>query len=206
LLAVFIFSCSMARLASMASMAQRNSAAFVGLSWVCAAARPSSSCYLGGSLGITAAYSKIEPLAYLAKNVACPITLWLLPYAGYAHDLIWLGAAEARLADFVRVAGSSGTTEVQQRRRRGLWARATTAVEGPLFLLVCGNIIKSFKRAFALSIEMPELQEGPSARAQCRVRARRIGFLLLGSGFMNNIGKCPIKALGFEITISPIYY
>ena len=63
--------------------------------------------------------------------------MWLLLNANYKHDLIWAGAAEDLLADFVRVAGSSGTTEVQQRRRHGLWARATTAIEGPFFLLVC---------------------------------------------------------------------
>jgi len=63
--------------------------------------------------------------------------MWLLLNAGYKHDLIWAGAAEDLLADIVRVAGSSGTTEVQQRRRQGFWARATTAIEGPFFLLVC---------------------------------------------------------------------
>jgi hypothetical protein len=65
------------------------------------------------------------------------MNMWLLLNANCTQDSIWAGAAEDLLADFVRVAGSSGTTEAQQRRRHGLWARATTAMEGHIFLLVC---------------------------------------------------------------------
>jgi hypothetical protein len=89
------------------------------------------------------------------------MNMWLLPNAGYKHHLIWAGAAEASLVDFVRVAGSSGTIEVQQQRRRGLCCRAMTAVEGPLFLLVCGS--KKTKKHLKRAIEMPNSEEWPSA-------------------------------------------